>query len=472
MWTDRLIWRFVVRPAVFLALVLGLARPVAAQAQNPFLGSVPAGPATGATLDLSLPDALDRALTANLGVIEGRENTRAAEAIRLRSLNALLTNLAARVSASSNEINPRAQGINLTIPGVTLPAVFGPFGVNDARVSVTQELYNRSDHQGLKASTELTKAAQYTYANDRETVVFTAGAAYLLVIADAAAVDSIQAQLVTAETLYRQDQDKNAHGVVAKIDVLRAQVELQTEQQRLIAAQNQLSIDKLSLARVIGLPNAQEFRLTDTVPYSPLADLTLEQALSDAGAARPDYLGAKRLVAAAELALRASAAEAYPSASVAADYGAIGSPNFGSAHGTFSAGVALAIPIFQGTKVRADRLQASAALEERKAELADLGARIDDQVRTTFYNLTSSSDLVAVAKSNVELAGQTLTQARDRNAAGVADNLEIVQAQESVAAANQSYIASLYAFNVAKLSLAQVLGVAEREAVAYLLGRK
>jgi outer membrane protein TolC len=272
--------------------------------------------------------------------------------------------------------------------------------------------------------------------------------------------------------LYRQDQDKNAQGVVAKIDVLRAQVELQTEQQRLIAAQNQLSIDKLALARVIGLPNAQAFRVTDTVPYSPLADLTLEQAISKAGAARPDYLGAKRQVAAAELALRASAAEAYPSASVAADYGAIGSPNFGSAHGTFSAGVALAIPIFQGTKVRADRLQASAALEQRKAELADLGARIDDQVRTTFYNLKSSSELVAVAKSNVELADQTLTQARDRNAAGVADNLEIVQAQESVAAANQSYIASLYAFNVAKLSLAQVLGVAEQEAVAYLMGRK
>jgi outer membrane protein TolC len=471
MWTDRILGRVVVSPAVFLAVMLGPA-PVAAQASNPFLGSVPAGTATGTTLDLSLPEAVDRALKSNLGVFEGRDNALAAEAIRLRSLNALMTNLTARVTASENEINPKAEGINLTIPGVTLPPVFGPFGVNDARVSVTQELFNWSDRQGLKASTELTKAAQYAYANDRETVVFTAGAAYLLVIADAAAVDSIQAQVVTAQTLYRQDQDKNAQGVIAKIDVLRAQVELQTEQQRLIAAQNQLSIDKVALARVIGLPNAQEFRLTDTVPYSPLAALTLEQALAEASAVRSDYLGAKRQVAAAELALRASAAEDYPSASAEADYGEIGSPNFGSAHGTFTAGVALAIPIFQGTKVRADRLQANAALDQRKAELADLGARIDDQVRTTFYNLQSSSELVAVAKSNVELASETLTQAQDRNAAGVADNLEMVQAQESVAAANQSYIASLYAFNVAKLSLAQVLGVAEQEAVAYLLGRK
>src|ERR1700733_2250692 len=199
MWTDRILGRVVVSPAVFLAVMLGPA-PVAAQASNPFLGSVPAGTATGTTLDLSLPDAVDRALKSNLGVFEGRDNALAAEAIRLRSLNALMPNLTARVTASENEINPKAEGINLTIPGVTLPPVFGPFGVNDARVAVTQELFNWSDRQGLKASTELTKAAQYAYANDRETVVFTAGAAYLLVIADAAAVDSIQAQVVTAQT--------------------------------------------------------------------------------------------------------------------------------------------------------------------------------------------------------------------------------------------------------------------------------
>jgi outer membrane protein TolC len=121
--------------------------------------------------------------------------------------------------------------------------------------------------------------------------------------------------------------------------------------------------------------------------------------------------------------------------------------------------------------VRAAKLEADVALEERKAELADLRGRIDDQVRTAFYNLRSSSELVAVARSNIDLANETVVQAQDRLAAGVANNLEVVQAQESVAAANQSYIASLYAFNLAKISLAQTLGVAERSAVSYLLGR-
>ena len=118
--------------------------------------------------------------------------------------------------------------------------------------------------------------------------------------------------------------------------------------------------------------------------------------------------------------------------------------------------------------MRADKLQADSALQQRKAELADLEGQIDDQVRTAFFNLKSSSELVSVAKSNIDLANQTLAQAQDRFRAGVADNLEVVQAQESVASANQSYIASLYAFNLAKISLAQAIGVAEQSALQYL----
>jgi outer membrane protein TolC len=157
--------------------------------------------------------------------------------------------------------------------------------------------------------------------------------------------------------------------------------------------------------------------------------------------------------------------------SVNTNAGDIGSPNFGTSHGTFSFALALDIPVFQGSRVRADKLQADSALKRRRAELADLEGKIDDQVRTAFFNLKSSSDLVAVAQSNINLANQTLVQARDRFAAGVADNLEVVQAQESVASANQSYIASLYAFNLAKISLAQALGVAEQSALQFLGGK-
>jgi outer membrane protein TolC len=299
-------------------------------------------------------------------------------------------------------------------------------------------------------------------------VVITAGDAYLLVISDLATIDSIRARVQTAQTLYDNAVDQNKQGVIASIDVLRARVELQTEQQRLISAQNQLAIDKLILARIIGLPDGQEFRLADSVPYAPLAGISLDESLRQARMTRPDYLSAQAQVRSAELARRAASAENYPSLSLDANYGDIGSPNFGTSHGTFSLAVGLSIPIYQGTRVRADKLQADSVLEQRKAELADLGGRIDQEVRTAFLNLESSSELVRVAGSNVNLANQTLTQAQDRFRAGVADNLEVVQAQESVASANQSYIASSYSFNVAKLSLASALGVAEQSALQYL----
>jgi outer membrane protein TolC len=275
----------------------------------------------------------------------------------------------------------------------------------------------------------------------------------------------------TAQTLYQQDVDQNKEGVIASIDVLRAKVELQTQQQRLIAAENQLAIDKLALARVTGLPNGQEFQLTDSVPYAALGDIALGQALQQAYTTRPDYLSAQAQVRAAELTRQAVAAENYPSLSADTNYGDIGNPNFGTSHGTFAFSTTLNIPIFQGSRVRADKLQADAALQQRKAELADLSGKINDQVRTAFFNLKSSSELVTVAESNIDLANQTLTQAQDRLSAGVADNLEVVLAQESAASANQSYIGSVYAYNLAKISLAQAIGVAEQSALQYLGAR-
>ncbi len=472
MFADRRVRRQLSFVTILLTSLLAPAAGSRAQTQNPFLGSVPTGQATATTLDLSLHDAFDRALKYNLGAIEGVENTRVARAVRLRGLNALLPDLSARVSGTVQQINLRTLGVKLSIPGVNIPSIVGPFGVADARAYLSQEIFNWSDIQNWKATAESEKASQYAYRNDRDLVILTTGDAYLLVISDSATVDSTRAQVKTAQTLYKQAADQNKEGVIAGIDALRAQVELQTQEQRLIAAENQLAIDKITLARVIGLPRGQEFQLTDSVPYAPLGGMTLDQALTQALATRPDYLSAQAQLRAAELSYHAAAAENYPSLATDANYGDTGNPNFGTSHGTFAVAVGLKIPIFQGSRVRADKLQADSALKLRQAELADLEGQIDDQVRTAFYNLKSSSDQVAVAKSNIQLASETLQQARDRFAAGVADNLEVVQAQESVAVANQSYIASLYSYNLSKISLAQALGVAEQSALKYLLGGK
>ena len=393
---------------------------------------------------------------------------RAAHATRLRNLNALMPNLTARMSGEIEQLDLKTLGVNFTIPGVSISPIVGPFGVANARGYLSQEIFNWSDIKNWKSGVEGEKASQYSYKRARDLVVFTAGNAYLLVISDMATADTVRAQLKTAQTLVQNDTDLDQHGLIANIDLLRARVEFQAQQQRLIAAENQIAIDKLALARIIGLPEGQEFGLTDRVPYASLAGTTQEQALQQAYSIRPDYLSAKAQVHAAELARQAATAENYPSLSTDANYGDIGSPNFGTSHGTFSVELTLNIPIYQGTRVRADKLQADSILEQRRAELADLGGQIDQQVRTAFMNLKSSADLVSVARSNIDLANQTLAQARDRFRAGVADNLEVVQAQESVASANQSYISSLYAFNLAKISLAQAIGIAEQSALQYL----
>ena len=433
-----------------------------------FTGSVPTGERSDAALQLSLKDTFDRALNYNLGLLESDQDLRAARAQRLRGLNALLPNISGQLSEFRQQTNLAASGLRGNLPGISIPTIVGPFGVADARAYATQSIFNWSDIKHWQSTAAAEEAFKHANRNDREIVVLAAGSAYLTVISDRATVDATRAQVTAAETLHAQAVDRNKSGVVAAIDVLRARVELQTEQQRLIAAENQLAVDKLALARVIGLPKGQTFEITDAVPFAPLDGISLTEALERAVAMRADFLSVKAGVRAAELQRQSAAAAHYPWLSASAVYGDIGSPNFATSHGTFSVGVTLTVPIFQGTRVRADTLEADAVLQQRKAELADLDGQIDEQVRTAFLNLQSSSNLVLVARGNIELARQTLVQAQDRFAAGVATNLDVVQAQESVAAANQSYIGSLYAYNLAKLSLAQAVGVVEQSALQYL----
>jgi outer membrane protein TolC len=439
--------------------------------QSPFQGSVPTGKPTGTVLPIGLKEALDHSLKYNLGIIESDQNTRAARAQRLRNLSTLLPTLYGQTYTELQQVNLQALGLRLNtihIPGFSIPTIVGPFAVQDVRGYLTQNVFNWSDIENWRSASQSETASKLSYKSDRDLVVLVTATSYLQVVADIANVESNQAQVRTNQAIYDRNVDQLAQGVIASIDALRSKVQLQTQQQQLIAVQNQLSIDKLTLARIIGLPNGQEFELTDKVPYTELTGITLEQALAQAYVTRPDYQAAKAQLRAAELAYQAAAAENYPSLAINGNYGDIGSPNFGRSHGTFLIAGTLTIPLFLGTTVRADKLQADTVLQNRRAQLADLGGKIDDQVRTAFFNLQSSAELVAVGKSNIDLANQTLTQSQDRFEAGVTNSVEVVQSQQTVAAANQSYIASLYSYNSAKIALAQAIGVAEQLGLQYL----
>ena len=438
--------------------------------QNPFLGGIPSGTPTPAVIQLSLLEAIQRGLRYNLGLLVASDQTEAARGARWRALSDLLPNVYTQISETAQQVSLVAFGLKPgTIPG--LPAVIGPFGLFDARASLTGPVLDFHALERTRQESYNLQAATSNYRNARELVVLVVGGSYLQVLAAAARRDAAQVEFNTAKTLYNQAVDMKRAGVSPAIDVLRAQVEMQAQQQRLVAVSNDFEKQKLQLARVIGLPVAQQFELTDAVPFKPSPEISFDQALETAYKSRADYATALSLEQAAEAGKRAAEAERLPSLGINGDYGDIGTRP-GSSHGTFTATAGLRIPVFQGGKVRGDVLQADALLKQRRSELEDLRSRIEFEMRNAFLDLKAASDLVEVAQSTMSLAEEQLRQAQDRFTAGVANNIDIVQAQESVATANESYISSLNSFNLAKLSLARAMGVAESATLHYLGGTK
>ena len=304
----------------------------------------------------------------------------------------------------------------------------------------------------------------------RELVVAAVGNAYLQALAGEARVETARAQLNTAQTLFDNAVQMHRAGVTPGIDELRARLELQSRRQQLIAAANDFEKQKLAIARITGLPTGQDLELTDKVPYSPLAAMSLDQALDRAYQFRQDYKSAMAQVRAAELSLgrrnRKISPRRSPWKRITADSAPI--PENSKARTRIS-GI-LTIPIFEGGRVRGEVLQAEAALRRIRDELADLRARIEFEVRSSLLDLKAAGEQVRVAETRIELAELTLEQAGERFTAGVSDNLEVVQAQGAVAAAHEAYISSLYAHNLAKLELARALGVAEKGVKDYLGG--
>src|SRR5579872_103568 len=441
------------------------------QTQSPYAGSVSEGKATNETLALTFKDALDRGLRNNLGPLLQSDSSLAARGQKWQELSALLPHLNATATQSAAQLDLAALGFRFpagAFPGV--PTVVGPIGIFQSGINLTQTVFNYTSIERTRAAKENETVAHLSVKDARETVSLAVGNAYLLVLAQAARVESAQAQVQTAQALYDKAADQLKAGTIPSIDALRAQVELQTRQQQLIVARNDFAKEKLQLGRVIGLPPGQEFALSTEEPYAPLTTSSVEDDLRRAYISRPDYLASAERVRAAEKLRRAATGEHYPSVDIGGDYGAAG-VNVGISHGVFQIGATLSIPITAGGRIHGDVLQAEAALRQSRQELDNLRGQIDYEVRAARLDLAAAADQVEVARSTVDLANQTLIQSRDRFAAGVTDNLEVVQAQEAVANANETYISSLYAHNLAKVELAKAIGWGEEGARQYLQGK-
>jgi outer membrane protein TolC len=421
--------------------------------------------ATPEPLSLSIAEVIKRALDHNLGVLLSEQDTEGAVGARSVALSDLLPHVNANVSESRRKINLEAFGFPLR---GEFPRIVGPFNVFDARVFLSQSVVDLSAINDFHAAGHSLAAARHTARSARDLVVLVAANLYLQTLATGARADSVRAQRGTAEALHRQAMDLRDSGIVAGIDVVRAEVRLSTERQRTTAAANDYEKTKLQLARVMGLPIGQAFTLSQRIPSIPGPDMTLEAALDLAYRERPDYLAALERLHAAEATRKAVQSEMLPSVRVTADYGTIGL-QAATALPTFNVTGTVDVPIFEGGRVQARLAQANAELKSRIAEADDARAGVYYDVRMAFLDVKATEEELQTATRTRELADLQLTQSRDRFSAGVASNLEVVEAQEAVALASERYIGALYGFNVAKAVLARSLGTAE-EAVAKYLG--
>jgi outer membrane protein TolC len=439
------------------------------QTSADFRSAVPNGTATADTLPLTFLDAIDRALKYNLGMISGDLDVRQTRAQRLQALADLLPNFSVRPSVIEEQTSLAAFGFT-NFPGV--PQILGPFTVVDARAVLSTPVVDLKSWRKYKAGAEDIKAAQFNFQDARDEVVLVSTALYLQALAGSARIESVRAQVAVSEALFHQASDRKDAGTVPGIDVLRAEVEWKQQEQRLISREGEFEKQKLALARAIGLPLAQKFSLADPMPYDPPpAGYTVDSIEEKAFSQRPDYLAKQAEVRASELRKQSAAAGRLPTVSFDANYGVIGS-RIDEVHGTFGVAGSVNIPIYQGGRVQADVADADADLQHRKSELAALRARIDGEVRAALLDVFTAFRLVEVSKGNVELARKQLEQSRDRFADGVTNNVEVVQAQQALAAAEESHISSLLSFNAAKTQVARARGDAGNSVIEYLKGKR
>ena len=440
------------------------------QVSGAFTGSANSASVRPFSGKLSLQEAVDRALEYNLGAVGMTQALRQAHGQTRVARSALLPNVNGDFTETEETVNLAAIGVRFNVPGAagfSLPTVVGPFNYMDLRARLTQTVADFTARNNYRAAQESLRAAQLSSQDARDLVVLATGGAYLQVIAAKARVQSAQAQLETANALLQQTQMQFQFGKAPQIDVNRSQVEVLTQRQRLVSLQNDVSKQKINLARLTGLPPNDQYDVSDDVAFAVAPSVTLEDAVKQAFDQRADLKAAEVQVSAAERALTAARDERYPSLSVSADYGAIGT-NPGQAHGTFTAVATLTVPIWRGGRAEGDIEEADAALRQRKAELEDQKSQVESDVRNAYLDLQAAASQVQVAQQNLDVTRQTLAQERQRFEAGVSNDVAVTQAQESVASAELDYINSVFAHNLAKLSLARAIGNAPQSLRQFL----
>ena len=446
---------------------------------NPYYGSVTAAPATDGVLKLSLDDAVNRGFATNLGLKENEASELQFKGQVTEAVQYFLPSITVTGGTGYNEYNLAAFGFtNGFLSKVAASGVFPPTAFNGlsfitkadvttGQINYEQTLFSGTYIDGYKATRAAEKSAYFTKMRARGEVVQQVATAYLAVIAAQSEVANAKALMDADKVVFDQAHAKHEAGTVANLDELRPRVQYQQQQQTVLADENALEKDEILLKREIGIAPGQKIELTDPNPYSELALQTPEELKALAYTSRQDYQSLQAQEREAQMILGARRAERLPTLSFKGNYGVTGVSGVGY-HGTLSAIGTLKLPIFREASLRGDAEVAKAQLLGVSQQLGDLRGHIDQQVRSSLLDVQAAQQLVEVARSNVELARQALSDETDRFHAGVDDTLPLVQAQSTLQSAQSNLVQSLYQYNVAKIGLARSAGVLELQYKTYL----
>jgi outer membrane protein TolC len=431
---------------------------------------------TDTPLPLSLDDAIALGMQRNVRLRYDRAKQGIVKGEQLGVINALLPSLRATASTSAEELNLAAMGFKPSSLG-SIAAQFGldpssipsivKVDVTQALLNADQQLFNLPDFEIYKGAKREAAVVDLDVLNSEGNVVYAVGAAYLKVLADQSNLTNAEAQERAAKTLFDQAADKHNAGVGTNLDALRAQVQYQQRGQDRVAAAAQIVKDTIQLNRIMGLSAAQPLELTDAAPLAEFDGMDLDAAKITAYKHRKDLLSLEAQIDVADRELRAIRYQRLPTLAFNGFYGVIGQTT-GLYHGVFTAEGTLRFPIFREAGQRGEQDQASAQLLALRQRESDLRVAIDAQIRSSMLDVNAAGQLVKVAQSNVQLAQQELADERDRFAAGVEDNLPVVDAQATVTGAQAQLVQALYQYNVAKLDLARNTGVVESRYRTYL----
>ena len=423
-------------------------------------------------LPLGLDDAIERGLSRNLQVQLANEAERSVRGQISTVFYQLMPNVKAVAYTRAQEIDLAAMGFkasSLAGFGFAPGSISNIVKVNTtaAQISADQVLFNLPDFYLYAAAKRAETVFQMNVLNARGAIVQAVATQYLAALADQAQIANAQALLTADEEVLRQATLSHDAGVGTNVDVLRARVQLQNQQQVVVRTQNTFEKDKIALDRLIGLPADQQLTLTDTVPYSDLAKMTLTDAKALAYQRRKDLLALQAQLEVAERARKAVKYERVPSLGFNGYYGVLGETQ-GLYHGVFTVQGVLKIPIFEESRFRGESEVATAQQIALERQIDSLRVTIDAQIRSSRLDVDSSAQLVKVARSNVDLATQALADSRERFSAGVSDNLPVVQAQAALQDAQTRLVNNEFQFNQAKLALARNTGVVESQYKQYL----